>query len=90
MQVEWDPQKANTNLLKHGVTLGEAATIFFDDLSQTGYDPDHSMDEDRFATFRVSSLGRLLVVTHTNRNERIRMISARRAKRSERKIYEQG
>ena len=51
MQFEWDPKKANLNLRKHGITFDEAATVFLDDLSLTGYDPDRSNDEDRFVTF---------------------------------------
>ena len=91
MQVEWDPKKARANLRKHGVSFDEAATVFLDDLSLTGDDPDHSVSEERFVTFGVSSAGRLLVVAHTERGEeRTRIISARPATRSERKLYEEG
>ncbi|MCP4168129.1 MAG: BrnT family toxin [Chloroflexi bacterium] len=72
------------------MSFDEAATVFQDDLSLTGNDPDHSLDEDRFITFAISSTERLLVVSHTDRQERIRIISARPATRSERKLYEQG
>ena len=90
MQVEWDPKKARANLRKHGVSFDEAATVFLDDLSLTGDDPDHSVSEERSVTFGISSVGRLLVVAHTERGERTRIISARPATRSERKLYEEG
>lgn len=90
MQFEWDPGKARTNLRKHDVSFDEAATVFLDELSLTGHDPDHSMDEDRFVTFGVSTSGRLLTVMHTERGDRIRIISARVATRMERMLYEEG
>lgn len=90
MQFEWDPKKAATNLRKHGVSFDEAATVFQDDLSLTGDDPDHSLSEERLVTFGVSSAGRLLVASYTERDDRIRIISARPATRSERKLYEEG
>lgn len=89
MQFEWDPKKAATNLRKHGVPFDEAATVFQDDLSLTGGDPDHSVGEERFVTFGVSSAGRLLVVSHTERGNRTRIISARPVTRAERKLYEE-
>lgn len=90
MRFEWDRRKAAENLASHGVSFEEAATIFRDPLSQTGRDPDHSIDEERFVVFGVSSLGRLLVVAHTERGDTIRIISARAATPGERKIYEEG
>jgi uncharacterized DUF497 family protein len=90
MQFEWDPKKAAINLRDHKVSFEEAATALEDDLSLTSDDPDHSIDEARQITFGVSSTGRLLVVSHTERGERIRIISARLATRSERKLYEEG
>jgi len=87
---EWDRSKADTNRRKHGVTLEEAASVFFDPLAVSGSDPDHSVDEFRYVTFGYSSNGRLLVVVHTVRSDSIRIISARRATRAERKIYEEG
>ena len=90
MQFEWDPKKASANLRKHRVSFDEAATAFLDDLSLTGDDPDHSVNEERYVTFGVSSAGRLLVVAHTERGDRTRIISARPATRSERKLYEEG
>jgi uncharacterized protein len=90
MQFEWDAEKASGNLHKHNVSFEEASTVFQDNLSLTGEDPDHSVAEMRFVTFGVSSGSRLLVVTHTERGDRIRIISARLATRSERRLYEEG
>ena len=90
MRFEWDPGKATENLAKHGVSFEEAATAFRDVLSATGADPDHSLDEERFVTFGVSTKGRLLAIAHTDRDDMIRIISARLATPSERKIYEEG
>lgn len=90
MEFEWDPEKAEKNLRKHGVSFDEAATIFGDPLAVTFVDPDHSDDEGRFLTFGYSADDILLIVSHTDREERTRIISARRATRRERKIYEEG
>ncbi|MFZ2652696.1 MAG: BrnT family toxin [Burkholderiaceae bacterium] len=90
MECEWDPAKAAANLRKHGVSFEEAATALADELSITGADPDHSRGESRFVTFGVSTRGRLLVVAHTERGDRLRIISARPAKKHERLIYEEG
>ncbi len=90
MQFEWDPAKAAENLEKHGVSFEEAATIFRDALSATGPDPDHSVGEERFVTFGVSTSARLLVVGHTESGDIIRIITARLATSGERKIYEEG
>ncbi len=90
MQFEWDRNKASTNLRKHRVSFEEAATVFEDELSLTGDDPDHSVGEERQVTFGVSSSGRLLVVAHTQRGDRLRIISARPATRQERLLYEEG
>ena len=90
MQFEWDPKKAVSNLRRHKVSFNEAATALEDELSLTGDDPDHSLEEVRLITFGVSSAGRLLVVSHTERGERIRIISARLATRAERNLYEEG
>jgi uncharacterized DUF497 family protein len=87
---EWDAAKAEQNLAKHGVSFEEATTALRDPLSATGLDPDHSFGEERFVTFGVSSRGRLLVVAHTEREDIIRIISARQATSPERKIYEEG
>ncbi len=90
MEFEWDADKATRNLAKHGVSFHEAATVFGDPLALTYFDPDHSEDEDRFLTFGQSSAGRLLVVSHTDRGDRTRIISARRMTPKERRVYEQG
>lgn len=90
MNFEWDPRKAAENLRKHGVSFDEAATVFGDALALTFPDPDHADAEERLLTFGKSIQYRLLVVSHTPRHPRIRIISARRATRRERKIYEEG
>lgn len=89
IQFEWDPAKAKTNLRKHGVSFREAATVLLDPLGITIFDPDHSDEEDRFITFGFSAAGRLLIVAHTERGERIRVIRARGITRAEREAYEQ-
>ena len=90
MQFEWDPKKAAINLRDHKVSFEEASTSLEDELSLTGDDSDHSIVEARLITFGVSSPGRLLAVSHTERGERIRIISARPATRAERRLYEEG
>lgn len=90
MRFEWDVRKAVANVRKHGVSCDEASSVFFDPLSATGEDPDHSVDEKRFVIFGMSSSGRLLVVAHAERGDAIRIISAREALRAERKLYEEG
>ena len=90
MDFEWDDAKADANFRKHGVTFAEAMTVFGDPLTLTGYDPDHSDSEDRYVTMGLSVEGRLLIVSHTDREDRIRIISAREASSRERKDYENG
>jgi uncharacterized DUF497 family protein len=90
MHFEWDPKKATTNHRKHGVTFEEASSALRDSFAATAHDPDHSKDEERFVTFGISSRGRLLAVSHTERGNAIRIISARLATNSERQIYEEG
>ena len=90
MRFEWNARKAAKNLRKHGVSFDEAASVFFDSLSATGDDPDHSLDERRFVTFGTSSYGRLLVVAHLQNDDVIRIITARCGTRAERKLYEEG
>ena len=90
MRIEWDPAKAANNLRKHGVSFEEASSVFYDPLAVTGADPDHSETEERLVTFGMSPDGQLLVVSHTERGEAIRIISARTATRTERRIYEEG
>jgi uncharacterized DUF497 family protein len=90
VEFDWDPAKAIGNVRKHGVTFHEAATVLEDPLSTTFPDDRHSVAERRFVTIGSSSRGRLLVVAHAERNDTIRIISARRATRRERAFYEQG
>ena len=85
---EWDPEKAQANLRKHGVTFTEAVSVFRNPLSCSVFDPDHSSEEDRFITIGISRADRILVVAHTERRVSIRIISARKATRKERKAYE--
>ena len=83
---DWDSngtRKAAGNLRKHGVSFDEAASVFFDPLSATGDDPDHSLEEKRFVTFGVSSSGRLLVVAHKDRDDATRIITVREATRAD-------
>ena len=86
---EWDPVKARRNKEKHDVTFDEASAAFEDPLSLTIPDPLHSEDEARFVLIGVSRRGRLLVVVHTDRGERVRIISARGATAKERRQYEE-
>ncbi|MHB1591548.1 MAG: BrnT family toxin [Sulfuricella sp.] len=88
MNFEWEETKAVANLRKHRVSFEEAASVFEDDLSLTAHDPDHSVGEHRFVTFGLSAANRVLVVSHTERSGKIRIISARPATQAERKIYE--
>jgi hypothetical protein len=85
---EWDPEKAKRNLEIHGVSFDEASTAFGDALSLTIYDPLHSEDEDRFILTGNTYKNRLLIVVHTERGNRIRIISARKATNKEREYYE--
>jgi len=85
---EWEPQKAKSNLKKHGVSFEEASTAFQDTLSLTIDDPLHSIDEERVVLIGMSNKNRLLVVVHTERGDNIRIISARKATKEERKNYE--
>ena len=87
-EFEWDLEKAESNLRKHGVSFVEAASVFFDTLSVTIPDPLHSAEEDRFVITGLSNRQRHLVVVHSDRGVRIRIISARLASPSERKRYE--
>lgn len=90
MEFEWDPAKAAENLRRHKVSFDEAATVFGDPIALTFADPDHSGSEERVLTFGLSRENRLLIVSHTARYSRIRIISAKRMSRRERKIYEEG
>jgi uncharacterized DUF497 family protein len=88
MRFEWDRDKAEANFRKHRISFDEAATSFFDPLSVTIPDPDHSTGERRFITIGSSSRGRLLVVAHTERGSTLRIITARPAGATERKRHE--
>jgi uncharacterized DUF497 family protein len=90
MKFEWNEQKAEANQRKHKVSFHEASTVFGDPLAITFDDPDHSIGEQRYLTFGLSRLNRLLVVAHTGRADRIRIISARVTTRQEKRIYEEG
>jgi len=89
LSFEWDERKAKTNLAKHGVSFEEASTVFGDPLSLTIPDPAHSQVEIRWIVLGQSHQRKLLVVAHTDRGDTIRIISARRATRRERKSYEE-
>ncbi|MBW4690365.1 MAG: BrnT family toxin [Lyngbya sp. HA4199-MV5] len=88
MKFEWNPYKAESNAKKHGVTFEEASTVFNDLLSVTFPDPDHSVGESRYVIIGISRFGQLLIVAHTDRGEKVRIISARKANRQERRFYE--
>lgn len=84
----WSPEKAESNLKKHGVSFEEASTVFDDPLSLTVPDPLHSQDETRFVITEHSNKQRQLVVVHTDRSDKIRIISARLATPNKRRKYE--
>lgn len=90
MNFEWNSAKAAANIRKHSVSFEEAVTAMKDELAATARDLEHSVAESRFITFGVSARGRLLAISHTERRNSIRIISARLATRAERKIYEEG
>jgi uncharacterized protein len=91
MEFEWDPQKATSNLVKHGIQFEEAATLFnTDPNSITLIDRRADFREERYIEIGRSARGRLLVVVYTERNERIRIISARRPTPQEVRHYDQG
>ena len=91
MSFEWEPAKAAENIRKHwGVTFEEASTVFDDPFAVTMPDPEHSEGEERYLKLGYSTRQRLLVVSYTERQERTRIISARQATRTERRIYEEG
>ena len=88
MKFEGDREKEKGNIRKHAISFDEAVTIFYDPLSATFHDQDHSITEDRFITVGYSPQGHLLVVSHKERGDTIRIISARPATISERKRHE--
>ena len=89
LRFEWDEEKAKKNLNKHGVDFDEAATVFADSFSITIHDPDHSADEQRYIDIGISAADRLLVVVYAESDSIIRIISCRKATRSERVFYEE-
>ena len=86
---EWDKKKARQNIKMHGISFDEASTAFRDPLSRTIADPLHSKDEERLVLIGESLRRRLLVIVHTERGDRIRIISARLATNKERLRYEE-
>jgi len=88
MNFEWGPIKARSNANKHSVTFDDAATVFGDPLALTYPNPDHSQEEDRFITFGTMANGEMVVVSHTDREDSIRIISARRMTGKEVEDYE--
>ena len=89
MKFQWDPRKATKNVARHGISFREASTVFGDPLASTILDPDHSADEARLLTIGRSTAGQLIVVSHTDREDEVRIISARLGTRGEKKRYEQ-
>ena len=89
VKFEWDPRKAAENFRKHKVSFTEAASVFGDLLSATTFDPEHTVEEHRYITIGLSNLDRLLMVAHAEREERIRIISARTLTPGERRAYEE-
>jgi hypothetical protein len=90
MEFEWDEEKAAANFAKHGVSFEEAKTVFDDPLYVDFYDPDHSFDEHRYIIIGESQQRQLLIVSYTERDDIVRLISAREVTRSERETYEEG
>lgn len=89
LSFEWDQNKALDNITKHAISFDEAVTVFADRLAMTILDPDHSVEEERFIIIGESDQRRVLVVVYTVRKNAIRLISARKASRTERKQYEE-
>jgi uncharacterized protein len=90
MHFDWDRRKAKINARKHALSFEEAATVFYDPLSATFDDPDHSDEESRFITVGYSSRNRLCIVVHTEQEDTLRIFSARPATAQERKRHEEG
>src|SRR5512139_3828709 len=86
---EWDPAKAEKNISKHDIDFDEASSIFDDPLFITFLDEEHSIDEERYITIGLSNKGRILLVAHAERDNRIRIISARKATKNEEKFYQE-
>ncbi|MFM6012585.1 MAG: BrnT family toxin [Dolichospermum sp.] len=90
MEFEWDTKKAESNLSKHGISFTEAQTVFDDPLYVDFYDPDHSEAEHRYIIIGESSKNRILLVAYTEREDKIRIISARKVTKQELKAYQEG
>jgi hypothetical protein len=90
VECDWDPEKARKNLANHGVPFDEAATVFGDPLAVTIDDPDHSHDEQRFPTTGLSIRRRMIIIAHTDRQGRVRIVTAREVTMRERTQYESG
>lgn len=88
IEFEWDPAKAKANLRKHRVAFQEAATVLRDSLAITIFDPNNSQEEGRYITVGASARGRILMVAHTDRGDRTRIISARELTRAEHEAHE--
>jgi uncharacterized protein len=86
---EWDPEKAEKNLLKHDVNFDEASSVFDDPLYITFLDEEHSNNEERYITIGMSNTGRILLIAHAERKDRIRIISARKATKNEEEFYQE-
>ena len=86
---EWDDKKADLNLRKHGISFEEASTVFGDELSITIEDPLHSQNENRYILIGQSIHSKTLVVVHLEKTNSIRIISARKATKKEKKFYEE-
>ena len=89
LEFEWDPEKAQSNLKKHRVSFEEASTVFDDPLFITFLDEEHSIDEERYITLGLSRTNDLLLIAHTDREGTIRIISARKATKNERRFYKE-
>jgi uncharacterized DUF497 family protein len=89
VEYEWDPDKDRTNLEKHGISFVEASTVFLDPLHITILDERYAIGEFRFRTIGYTVTSRLVVVAHTDRENRVRIITAREATTRERRQYEQ-
>ena len=89
LRFEWDPNKAKTNIEKHGISFEEATTVFADEQAVLFDDPDHSEDENRSILLGFSAMAKMLIVCHCLREEGnvIRIISARKATKTEEKQY---
>lgn len=87
---EWDSSKAASNFRKHGVTFNEASTVFDNPQASETYDPDHSDEENRYLLIGQSARGQVLIISYTDREDRTRIISARKAEPRERREYEDG